>query len=80
MNFLFITDLPRPRKRLTELLIKTAEESTVKDGCTKKLHISFLRSPKKFIGSQVVEGVELTVNKFKSSFDVPYEVEKKSLN
>lgn len=68
--------MPRPRKRLTELLIKTAAESTTKDPCSKKLYISFLRSPKNFVGSEFVEGVELTVNKFKSSSNVPYEVEK----
>ncbi|KAK7576127.1 hypothetical protein V9T40_012413 [Parthenolecanium corni] len=71
-----LSELPRPRKRLTELLIKTAAESTTKDPCSKKLYISFLRSPKNFVGSEFVEGVELTVNKFKSSSNVPYEEQK----
>lgn len=61
-----LQDLPRPRKRLTELLLKTASESEALKQKTKILQILFLRSPLEFTGNERINGVKLAVNRFKN--------------
>ncbi|GCC36264.1 hypothetical protein chiPu_0014757 [Chiloscyllium punctatum] len=67
-----VKDLPRPRKRLTELMIKTAlEKSSGKEverqaAATKEWGLQFLRSPLEIIPSndgKRVAGIRLSVNK-----------------
>ena len=69
------SDLPRPRRRLTELMVKTATDLPVGkdklqwDAASKEWTLKFLRSPKEFLpdssGSRV-GGVRLTVNRLES--------------
>nr|CAD7393206.1 unnamed protein product [Timema cristinae] len=58
--------LARPRRRLTELLCKTALEPNVSQG-TKSFCPMFLRTPKRFLphpdNQEVVGGIELIVNR-----------------
>ncbi|KAF7392896.1 hypothetical protein HZH66_008729 [Vespula vulgaris] len=56
--------LARPRKRLTELMLKSLNEQSA--NCTtvkKELHPIFLRSPIEFFGFKNVEKIKLSVNK-----------------
>ncbi|KAF7395613.1 hypothetical protein HZH68_009663 [Vespula germanica] len=56
--------LARPRKRLTELMLKSLNEQSA--NCTtvkKELHPIFLRSPIEFLGFKNVEKIKLSVNK-----------------
>ncbi|XP_076227961.1 NADPH:adrenodoxin oxidoreductase, mitochondrial isoform X2 [Nomia melanderi] len=56
--------LARPRKRLTELMLKSVEETptnTTPD--IKELHPIFLRSPLEFLGSDSVDSIKLSINK-----------------
>nr|CAD7203302.1 unnamed protein product [Timema douglasi] len=61
-----IPSLARPRRRLTELLCKTALEPSVSQG-TKSFCPLFLRTPKRFLphsdNQEVVGGIELIVNR-----------------
>lgn len=57
-----IVDLPRPRKRLTELLYKSAIES--KDpGNNKVFSVVFKRTPLQFLGNNKVQEIEFAINK-----------------
>lgn len=59
-----VPTLPRPRKRLTELMLKSLSEQSV--NCTtakNKLYPIFFRSPIEFLGSKTVEKIKLSVNK-----------------
>lgn len=66
----FVSDLPRPRRRLTELLyttaVKPAEKYTkIWADATREWHLKFLRSPTEIIPSsdgQRPEGVKFTIN------------------
>ncbi|XP_047992423.1 NADPH:adrenodoxin oxidoreductase, mitochondrial [Leguminivora glycinivorella] len=62
-----VANLPRPRKRLTELMLKSLEENKLKkeDTNSKRLYPIFLRSPNKFITDKdnVVKGIELFENR-----------------
>uniref|UniRef100_A0A1B6CMT6 NADPH:adrenodoxin oxidoreductase, mitochondrial n=1 Tax=Clastoptera arizonana TaxID=38151 RepID=A0A1B6CMT6_9HEMI len=58
----FISNMPRPRKRLTELLIaanKKTDPVLVKE---KTFHPLFLRTPISFIGEKEVSGIKLATN------------------
>lgn len=57
-----IETLPRPKKRITELMVKSVNEGKV-NGDQKKFLPLFFRSPKEIIGSTNVESVDLTVTK-----------------
>ncbi|KAL0268920.1 UNVERIFIED_CONTAM: hypothetical protein PYX00_010699 [Menopon gallinae] len=57
-----ISDLPRPRRRLTELLYKSAMECK-NLGNNKVFDVVFKRTPVQFLGSNKVEQVEFVVNK-----------------
>lgn len=58
-----IPNLVRPRKRLTELMVKSMEESTLDTRkCDKEFRPIFLRSPIEFLGSKCVEGVKFSIN------------------
>lgn len=57
-----VESLPRPRKRITELMIKSLNEGKSNDGHKKFLPV-FFRSPLKINGGSGVESVDLTVTK-----------------
>lgn len=58
-----IPSLPRPRKRLTELMIKSLNDSTNNhDNSSKEFAPIFLRGPKEIIGNGFVEKIRLSVN------------------
>ncbi|XP_062541548.1 NADPH:adrenodoxin oxidoreductase, mitochondrial-like [Armigeres subalbatus] len=60
-----LPSLPRPRKRITELMIKSLTEQTAYKDCTEgnKFLPLFFRSPVKILGTNHVEAIEYTVNK-----------------
>ncbi|CAK9815629.1 NADPH:adrenodoxin oxidoreductase, mitochondrial [Anthophora plagiata] len=59
-----VNTLPRPRKRLTELMLKYLEEAPLDTRkVTKELHPIFLRNPVKFLGSDSINGIELSINR-----------------
>lgn len=55
-----ITDLPRPRKRLIQLMFDASQKTEVRD---KSFDILFLRTPVSILGTNKVEGIELAVNR-----------------
>lgn len=58
-----VPNLARPKKRITELMLKSLEESEkIKVPRNKSLNPVFLRSPLEFIGKDFVEGVKFSVN------------------
>ncbi|XP_034249133.1 NADPH:adrenodoxin oxidoreductase, mitochondrial-like [Thrips palmi] len=57
-----IPKLVRPRKRLTELLVKAALEAKTVDSPTKTFRPLFLRSPLSFVGDSNVTGVKFGIN------------------
>ena len=59
-----IPKLARPRKRITELMLKSLEDSKsdTRHDC-KEFRPIFLRSPVEFVGSKNVEKVKFSVNK-----------------
>jgi len=67
-----MTEIPRGRKRMMELMMKTALNTPVDpvqikrlSEATKQWHLMFLRSPNKFFpekGSRRVSGVQFAVN------------------
>lgn len=58
-----VPSLPRPRKRLTELMIKNLNESSGNfDSSNREFAPVFLRGPKEIIGRDLVEKIRLTVN------------------
>ena len=69
---LCFVEIPRARKRLSELLVKTAlgepsaEDAALWAKAEREWHLNFLRSPKEFIADKTgsrVDGVRMTVNK-----------------
>ncbi|XP_015438041.1 PREDICTED: NADPH:adrenodoxin oxidoreductase, mitochondrial [Dufourea novaeangliae] len=63
-----VDTLARPRKRLTELMLKSLNEtSTNTKSSVKELHPIFLRSPVEFLGSNSVTGIKLSINKLQGS-------------
>ncbi|CAL7946996.1 unnamed protein product [Xylocopa violacea] len=59
-----VSTFARPRKRLTELMLKHLEESSSDTRTTaKELHVIFLRSPVEFLGSNDLNGIKLSINK-----------------
>lgn len=59
--------LQRPRKRLTELMLKSSEEANSNVRHVKELYPIFLRGPVEFLGTQTVTGMKLSVNKLEGS-------------
>lgn len=58
-----VADLPRPRKRLVELMLQTAERMSTAVG-SRSWELRFLRSPIQFLADgDRVSGVELAVNR-----------------
>lgn len=53
--------LARPRRRLSELLLKAAVSSTADPSADKALRLLFLRSPISFLGTSHVSAVKLAV-------------------
>lgn len=60
-----VPTLARPRKRLTELMLKSLEESASDSTRSKQLHPVFLRSPVEFHGGRELESVTLAVNRLR---------------
>ncbi|ETN64295.1 fad nadph dehydrogenase [Anopheles darlingi] len=59
-----IPDLPRPRKRITELMVKSVtEQNATTAQIERSFRPIFFRSPINFIGQTKVEAVEYVVNK-----------------
>ncbi|XP_006614199.1 NADPH:adrenodoxin oxidoreductase, mitochondrial isoform X3 [Apis dorsata] len=61
-----VNTLTRPRKRLTELMLEYLEK-TPSDTKTKELYLLFLRSPVKFLGSNDINGIKLSINKLEGN-------------
>ncbi|XP_064477771.1 LOW QUALITY PROTEIN: NADPH:adrenodoxin oxidoreductase, mitochondrial-like [Ornithodoros turicata] len=58
-----VADLPRPRKRLVELMLQTAERTQTAKS-SRSWELRFLRSPMQFLGNGTkVSGIELCINK-----------------
>ncbi|XP_012253191.2 NADPH:adrenodoxin oxidoreductase, mitochondrial isoform X3 [Athalia rosae] len=59
----YIPNLARPRKRLTELMLKSLDEfPTIKSECKNVLAPVFFRSPVEFQGADVVENLRSSIN------------------
>lgn len=58
---IFVVDLGRPRRRLTELLNKSAMHGKTTE-CDKTFNVVFKRTPLEFQGNENVTGVKLGVN------------------
>lgn len=54
-----ITDLPRPQKRLVQLMYDASQNTKVRD---KLFDLLFLRTPISILGTKKIEGIELAVN------------------
>jgi adrenodoxin-NADP+ reductase len=58
-----VLNLARPRKRLTELMLKSIQDSSLDTRkCDKEFHPIFLRGPLEFLGSNSIESVKLSIN------------------
>uniref|UniRef100_A0A182QS53 NADPH:adrenodoxin oxidoreductase, mitochondrial n=1 Tax=Anopheles farauti TaxID=69004 RepID=A0A182QS53_9DIPT len=70
-----IPNLPRPRKRITELMVKSLSEQEQNANAQPGRHFRpiFFRSPVKFVGSDKVEAVEFVVNKLMDGRAIPTE-------
>lgn len=55
-----IIDLPRPRKRLMQLMLDASQKTYVQG--EKSFDILFLRTPISILGVDKIEGIELAVN------------------
>ncbi|XP_076654150.1 NADPH:adrenodoxin oxidoreductase, mitochondrial isoform X1 [Halictus rubicundus] len=63
-----VESLARPRRRLTELMLKSLGETPANTTHgMKELHPIFLRSPIEFLGSDRVEGVKLRINRLEGN-------------
>ncbi|KAI4892466.1 hypothetical protein NFI96_012576 [Prochilodus magdalenae] len=65
-----LKDLPRPRKRLTELIMKTVEMQSGEHEAERRWGFRFLRSPMKVLpgaDAKRAAGIRLAVNKLESS-------------
>ncbi|CRL00472.1 CLUMA_CG013734, isoform A [Clunio marinus] len=67
-----VESLPRPRKRITELMIKSLEENKSNEGNKNFLPI-FYRSPLQINGESNVESVDLTITKVVDNKAIPTE-------
>lgn len=54
-----ISDLPRPQKRLVQLMYDASQKTEVQD---KLFDLLFLRTPISILGTRKIEGIELAVN------------------
>lgn len=68
-----LVDLPRPRRRLTELMYKTCMEPRDKDvklweTAQKSWSLSFCMSPLEIFGDKDVTGLKLGINKLQVYF------------
>jgi len=57
--YVIIKDLPRPRKRLIQLMHDASQKTEVRN---KLFDILFLRTPISILGTSKIEGIELAVN------------------
>lgn len=65
-----IEKLPRPKKRITELMVKSVTEGKLEDGNRKFLPV-FFRSPIRVNGSSSVESVDFTVTQLENDKAIP---------
>uniref|UniRef100_A0A182NMD3 NADPH:adrenodoxin oxidoreductase, mitochondrial n=1 Tax=Anopheles dirus TaxID=7168 RepID=A0A182NMD3_9DIPT len=68
-----IPNLPRPRKRITELMVKSVSEQKQNESKQPGRHFRpiFFRSPVNFVGGDKVEAVEYVVNKLIEGRAIP---------
>lgn len=57
--------LERPRKRQTELMLKSLKESKCESAHSKELHPIFLRSPVEFHGDNKLESIRFAINRLR---------------
>ncbi|KAL6258674.1 hypothetical protein P5V15_010626 [Pogonomyrmex californicus] len=60
-----VPTLARPRRRLTELMLKSLTESTSNSVYTKELHPIFLRSPVEFHGNNSLKSIKFSINRLR---------------
>lgn len=65
-----IEKLPRPRKRITELMVKSLSEEKAKDDRRKFLPV-FFRAPTRINGGSSVESVDCTITKLVDNKAIP---------
>ena len=72
IKFFNISELPRPRRRLTELMVKTSlNPSPPTENVGKQWELRFLRSPIEFLpdpSGKKLQGVKLVINTLKVNF------------
>nr|XP_012146559.1 PREDICTED: NADPH:adrenodoxin oxidoreductase, mitochondrial isoform X5 [Megachile rotundata] len=68
-----VSSLARPRKRLTELMLKHVEEVPLEPRNSKEFHPIFLRSPTEFLGSNSVNSIKFAITKLEGD-DIPKQV------
>ncbi|XP_003705805.2 NADPH:adrenodoxin oxidoreductase, mitochondrial isoform X2 [Megachile rotundata] len=68
-----VSSLARPRKRLTELMLKHVEEVPSEPRNSKEFHPIFLRSPTEFLGSNSVNSIKFAITKLEGD-DIPKQV------
>lgn len=72
----FISTLARPRKRLTELMLKSMDETPLDNRtCDKEFHPIFLRGPVEFLGNDSIEKVKFSVNELEGH-DLAHQIAK----
>lgn len=76
-----LANLARPRKRLTELILKAASEAEIKPHCSKSFHPIFLRSPREFLldSGGSVTGIHCAVTRLEGPGDNQKAVETDSI-
>ena len=62
-----LPNLARPRRRLSELMLQSLENSSLDNKYDKELRPIFLRSPIEFTGSDSLKSVKFSVNKLQGS-------------
>lgn len=60
-------ELPRPRKRLIQLMYDASQKSSIQN---KLFNILFLRTPISIIGTNKIEGIELAVNYLEGTYNL----------
>jgi len=72
---IFSPGLPRPRRRLTELMQMVSTTPTIGDAC-RTCQINFLLSPKEILGHQNATGIKFVRNELQVCYPVQISVEK----
>lgn len=64
--FIFL-ELPRPRKRLIQLMYDASQKSSIQD---ELFNILFLRTPVSIVGKRKIEGIELAINYLEGAYNL----------